>query len=174
MPRLPGPNIARPAVVGRIRSTEELDGVRISVTGAGCIVRIVDNSDGRRKLNRYADAHGIMLTRLTPENRPHTYGGRNAPGWTTNDNGPTGARADYQALGTGLALRELAGQPFVVHAEDIVNIRVPVGAQGSGPEKARPASGSMFGKPGTLKGTATALAHARSERFTAAVKAGEL
>lgn len=172
--RLPGPNIPRPTVVTRIRQAEEADGVRMRLSGAGIIVRIADNSDGRRQLTRWADAHGVNLVRLTPEPGVHHSRSSQTRRGGIGRNDVTTARADYQALGAGLTLRALAAQPFVVGAEDIVSIRIPLAGQGSGPEKVRPSMGSAFGRPEQVKATGAALAHDRSQNAIRARRTGEL
>ncbi len=168
------------AVATGVRKRENVngddpDGLVLKLSGVGCIVRITDNKDGRRALDRYADANGITLFRITPDNRPKQHRGRNAGGRMKGQPaGPSMARADYECVGSGSSLRALAGQPFVVLAEDIVNVRVPVTAGGSGEEKPRPSMGSAFGKPAQVAATAAALAKGRSDRMRDAVRAGQM
>lgn len=108
----------------------------------------------------------VMAARSTPSGA--NAGERHAP------TEPTTAKATYEAVGSGPALRLLHAQPFVMLGEDAVSIRVPVSARGSGEEKVRPSSGTMFNRPTTLSSTARQLAVDHAQRVKAAVKAGEL
>lgn len=80
----------------------------------------------------------------------------------------------YECIGTLEGIERLTAHPVVSDWHLIVSVRVPTGAQGSGPDKVRPSLGSAFGRPAQVTATAAALSEGRSDRMRAAVKAGEL
>jgi hypothetical protein len=73
----------------------------------------------------------------------------------------------YECIGTVESLERLIGHPAVANWHYILNVRPPVQSIGSGPEKARPGSGTVFGKPATVAATTAQLAADRSKRMTA-------
>ena len=168
------------AVATGVRKRESVhgddeNGLVLKLSGAGILVRIADNSGTRRELERFADANSIVLFRITPAYKPGGKG-RNAGGklHVADDGRATTARADYECVGGGRALRGLAGQPFVAQAEDIVNVHVPFAAAGSGEEKPRPPMGTGFGKPAQIAATAAQLTRDMHASHAAARKAGTI
>ncbi|MFO0798327.1 MAG: hypothetical protein U0804_12690 [Gemmataceae bacterium] len=149
------------------------DGAEVvrTISGAGVIVRLKPAVQGmkpgavRRAFVRAAEALGCIPTAVE-----FNHGHYDAAGKAISD----GAPSAYQVIGSVPDLLRLVEHFAVSGWHYAMSVPVRVNAQGAGPEKVRPSTGSAFGKPETVRGTAAQLYRDRTDRHAAAVKAGEL
>jgi hypothetical protein len=80
----------------------------------------------------------------------------------------------FECVGSLESLDRLAGHPSVSRWHYILSVRPPLAAVGSGPEKPRQATGTVFGTPATVRATAEAIARDRSKNAIAQRKTGNL
>lgn len=181
MARLPGPKHDRPSIVQTMRHTETSpnaagDEVTLRTNAGGVVVRIKADADSRRNFRKFCARHGLLAWAAE---RCHGDYRHRAPAT------PIDYREDYDVsawnvAGPGEALATLVGphesgdvllsnpKPFVDSWHYAMSGGMPRGASGAGPEKARPAMGSAFGKPAQVAATAAELARDHDSRMRAA------
>jgi hypothetical protein len=144
----------RGSIVCPSRPVEIEGGALVGGRKPGVIVFIPSTAKNRRELERFCARIGV-------DAQPVQY---------VRDELPNA----YECVGSLEALERLTAHPVVEDWHLIVAVRVPTGAQGSGPEKVRPSLGSAFGKPAQVAATGAALAHDRYQNAIRARKAGDL
>jgi hypothetical protein len=155
----------------RLRETDTTeDGSEITrmISGAGVVVHIKPDvpgwkpSDVRRAFTRAAKALGVITTVVE---RAHGY---------FSQTGKPIAEAlpsAFQCVGPVPGLQQLVRHFAVSEWHFAVGVRVPVVAGGNGPEKVRPSSGTLFGKPDTVKRTGEVLAKQTADHIAMSRKA---
>jgi hypothetical protein len=147
----------------RVSERETLNGAEVvrTISGAGVIIRLKSAVPGmkpaeiRRAFTRAASQLGVILDAVEFNHGHYSQSGKEIA---------VPSASAFQAVGEVGALEELVGHFAVDEWHYALNVKPPRGAQGSGPEKVRPTSGSVFGKPQTVKATGEALAKNISAR----------
>jgi len=150
--------------ISEVETLEDGSECKRTISGNGVIIHIrpdvvgMKPSDARRDFKRKAQRLGVVWE---PCERSHGHYAHDGKAIVE------GLESAYRCVGSIAGLTELVKHAAVADWHFAVGGVTVRGATGSGPEKVRPASGSVFGKPATVKGTATALATATANRVRA-------